>query len=305
MGHSPHSIGRQPSCSYLQRIFRHSREKPVDRDNLGEDGIEGAVGKGDKTRPGGGHGALGRSPARRARTSAVARRAGRGREWRPPGRPPAGGNGPSRGRRRDDWRRRRRRAQSPYHQRHPPREHELAEAAKIMLTGERVEHEAPRASGQLSLPIDRAWGGRERVPCERENRRERWRMRACVEQWRGRQGSRTGSRGCHCNKARAPRLFGSIVPCDATERIVSQPPPERVRRVTFELLEVMLAAVRGQWLQHINWRSRAGVASGGAHTASSGRACFHGVRAKAAGAWAAARLLACGHGHARGRPTAS
>ena len=53
-----------------------------------------------------------------------------------------------------------------------------------MLTGERVEHEAPRASGQLSLPIDRAWGGRERVPCERENRRERWRMRAssaCVE----------------------------------------------------------------------------------------------------------------------------
>ena len=82
MGHSPHSIGRQPSCSYLQRIFRHSREKPVDRDNLGEDGIEGAVGKGDKTRPGGGHGALGRSPARRARTSAVARRAGRGREWR-------------------------------------------------------------------------------------------------------------------------------------------------------------------------------------------------------------------------------
>ena len=128
-----------------------------------------------------------------------------------------------------------------------------------MLTGERVEHEAPRASGQLSLPIDRAWGGRERVPCERENRRERWRMRACVEQWRGRQGSRTGSRGCHCNKARAPRLFGSIVPCDATERIVSQPPPERVRRVTFELLEVMLAAVRGQRLQHINWRSRAGV----------------------------------------------
>ena len=110
-------------------------------------------------------------------------------------------------------------------------------------------------------------------------------MRACVEQWRGRQGSRTGSRGCHCNSSGAPRLFGSIVPCDATERIVSQPPPERVRRVTFELLEVMLAAVRGQWLQHINWRSRAGVASGGAHTASSGRACFHGVRAKAAGAW--------------------
>ena len=104
--------------------------------------------------------------------------------------------------------------------------------------------------------------------------------------------------------ARAPRLFGSIVPCEATERIVSQA-PRRVRRVTFELLEVMLAAVRGQRLQHMNWRSRAGVASGGAHTASPGRACFHGVRAKAAGAWAAARLLACGHGHARGRPTAS
>ena len=131
---------------------------------------------------------------------------------------------------------------------------------------------------------------------ERE-RRDRWRMRACVEQWRGRQGSRTGSRGCHCNKARAPRLFGSIVPCDATERIVSQPPPERVRRVTFELLEVMLAAARGQWLQHINWHSRGGGCIG---RCTYSLPCFHGVRAKAAGAWAA-----CLYGHARGRPTAS
>ena len=165
-----------------------------------------------------------------------------------------------------------------------------------------------RAASSVCRSTEPGAGGNGCHERERERereRRDRWRMRACVEQWRGRQGSRTGSRGCHCNSSGAPRLFGSIVPCDATERIVSQPPPERVRRVTFELLEVMLAAVRGQWLQHINWRSRAGVASGGAHTASPGRACFHGVRARAAGARAAARLLACGHGHARGRPTAS